>query len=452
MHRQHIIKKEVEKELFMSWTEKKTKIKKYVPPIGKRLVKTGIAVFLCFCVNILRADADVVFYSHIAAIYCMQDSVTETKKNAVNRAVATTVGALYGLVTLLLFPSLAIDTIPERLTHGGVISAIVILVIYTTVIIKQRDTAYFANVVYLSIVINNITNNPFFFAWNRFLDTMIGILIALLVNSFRLPRERNRNILFVADLDTALLDKEQKLSGFSRVELNRMIARGAKFTVSTTHTPGGLADLLKDLRLNSPVIVLDGAALYNIQEKMYVRSYIISHNKTKEIMEFLHANGMNWFSVVIIDDMLVIYYQQTENVAYNQLVKELRISPHHNYVLRELPEGEDVVCLRVVDKTERIEALYQELKKRGELQLLKVLKYEAENHPCYTFLEIYNHNATRKNMLNYLSHMQNADEVVTFGPAEGNYTYTIASEDSNRMVRLIRKQFEPLKGFGKKKT
>ena len=434
----------------MNWMEKKNKIKKYVPPIGKRIIKTGIAVFLCFCVNMLRGDADVVFYSHIAAIYCMQDSVTETKKNAVNRAVATTVGAIYGLVTLLLFPSLAVETMPERLTHGVVISAIVILVIYTTVIIKQRDTAYFANVVYLSIVINNITNNPFPFALNRFLDTMIGILIALLVNSFRLPRERNENILFVADLDTALLDHEQKLSGFSRVELNRMVARGAKFTVSTTHTPGGLADLLKDLRLNSPVIVLDGAALYNIQEKMYVRSYIISHNKTKEIMEFLHANGMNWFSVVIIDDMLVIYYQQTDNAAYNQLVKELRISPHHNYVLRELPEGEDVVCLRVVDKTERIEALYQEMEKRGDLQALKVLKYEAENHPDYTFLDIYNHNATRKNMLNYLSHMQDADEVVTFGPEEGDYTHIIAPDDSNRMVRLIRKQFEPLKSFRKR--
>ena len=431
----------------MSRMGRKTEIKKYIPSIGMRLIKTGIAVFLCFCVNMLRGDADVVFYSHIAAIYCMQDSVTETKKNAINRAVATTVGALYGLVTLLLFPTLSIDTISERLMHGVVISVMVIFVVYTTVLIKQRDTAYFANVVYLSIVINNITNNPFPFALNRFLDTMIGILIALLVNSFRLPRERNENILFVADLDTALLDHEQKLSGFSRVELNRMVARGAKFTVSTTHTPGGLADLLKDLRLNSPVIVLDGAALYNIQEKMYVRSYIISHNKTKEIMELLHANEMNWFSVVIIDDMLVIYYQQTDNAAYNQLVKELRISPHHNYVLRELPEGEDVVCLRVVDRTERIEALYQELEKRGELQLLKVLKYEAENHSGYTFLDIYNHNATRENMLSHLSHMQEVDEVITFGSAEGNYTYIIAPDDNNRMVRLIRKQFEPLKGF-----
>lgn len=432
----------------MGWM-KKIEMKKYMPPIGMRLIKTGIAVFLCFCVNMLRANADVVFYSHIAAIYCMQDSVTETRKNAINRAVATTVGALYGLITLLLFPSLAIATMSERLMHGVVISVMVILVVYTTVVIKQRDTAYFANVVYLSIVINHITDSPYLFAWNRFLDTMIGILIALLVNSVRLPRERNRNVLFVADMDTALLDREKKLPGYCRVELNRMMAAGAKFTVSTSHTSGGLADRLKDLKLTCPVIVMDGAALYDIQEKTYVRSYVISHGTAKEVMELLRERGMNWFSCVIIDDMLVIYYQKTENEIYNQLVKELRISPHHNYVLRELPEGEDVTCIRVIDRTERVEALYQEMEKRG-LQKLKVLKYEAENHPGYTFLEIYNHNAMKENMISYLSQMLGTDEVVTFGGAEGNYIHVITPDDNNRMVRLIRKRFEPLKGFGRK--
>lgn len=434
----------------MGRIEKMNAVKKYVPPIGMRLIKTGIAVFLCFCVNMLRGDADVVFYSHIAAIYCMQDSVAETKRNAVNRAVATTVGALYGLVTLLLFPSLAIETMSERLIHGFVISAMVIFVVYTTVVIKQRDTAYFANVVYLSIVINNITNNPYIFAWNRFLDTMIGIVIALLVNSARLPRERNINILFVAELDTALLDQEKKLSGYSRVELNRMIAKGAKFTVATAHTSGGTTELLKDVKLNCPVIVMDGAALYDIQEKMYVHSYAISHSKAKEVTEFLRENGMNWFSYVIIGDMLVIYYQQTENAVYNQMVKEQRISHHHNYVLRNLPEGEDVVCLRIVDRTERVEALYREMKKR-DLQQLKILKNDAENNPGYTFLEIYSHNATKENMISYLSQMLEVDEVVTFGGAEGNHSHTIAPGDANRMVRMIRKRFEPLKGIGGRK-
>lgn len=431
----------------MGWMEKRTEIKKYVPPIGMRLIKTGIAVFLCFCVNMLRGDADVVFYSHIAAIYCMQDSVAETKKNAVNRAVATTVGALCGLVTLLLFPSLAIETMTERLMHGVVISMMVIFVIYTTVVIKQRDTAYFANVVYLSIVINNITNNPYLFAWNRFLDTMIGIVIALLVNSARLPREHNGNILFVAELETALLDREKKLSGYSRVELNRMIAEGAKFTVSTTHTPGGLTELLKDVKLNYPVIVMDGAALYDIQEKMYVRSYVMPNSKAKEVMELLRTHRMNWFAHVIIFDMMVIYYQNTQNVVYNHLVKELRSSLHHNYVLGELPEEEDVVCLRVIDRTERIEALYQEMEKSG-LQL-KMLKYDAEKYPGHTFLEIYDHSAMKENMISWLGEMLETDEVITFGGAEGNYTHTIAPNDSNRMVRLIRKKFEPLKGFGK---
>ena len=433
----------------MNWTEMKSKLKKRVPPVGMRLVKTGIAVLLCFLVNMLRGDADVVFYSHIAAIYCLQDSVTETKKNAANRIVATTVGALYGLVTLLLFPSLAIETMSERMVHGIVISVMVMFVVYTTVLIKQRDTAYFACVVYLSIVVNNLTNNPYFFAWNRYLDTLIGIVIALLVNSFRLPRERHQNILFVAQLDTALLDRDKKLSGYTRVELNRMIEMGAKFTVVTTHTPGGLSQLLPDIKLSCPVIVMSGAALYDLREKRYVRSCGVPYGRAKEVIEIFRANGMSWLAHVIVEDMLVTYYQKSDNAVYNQRVKEQRLSLHHNYVLRDLPEGEGVVRFQVIDRAERVQALCRELEKR-EFERLRMLTYEADGHPDYTLLEIYDHDALPENMIEYLGRMLKTDEVITFGGAEGSYTHTIDPDGSKRMVQLIRQRFEPLKGFGKK--
>ncbi|MCH5344385.1 MAG: HAD hydrolase family protein [Acetatifactor sp.] len=426
--------------------EKKFAIKEYMPPVGMRIIKTVIAVFLCFVVEILRGDVTVAFYSHMAAIWCMRDSAKETKINAIQRIIGTVVGALVGLVTILLFPDLSIETKQHQLIHGVVISLMVGVVLYATVVIRKSEAAYFSTVVYLSIVINHISDaDPYIFTWNRFWDTMIGIVIGLAVNSFRLPRRRNRKVLFVSGLDDTLLNAKLALSGYSRVELNRMIDDGAQFTISTVHTPAILKELLGTIELKLPAIVMDGAALYDVVENRYVRSYVISHKKADEMIKLLREHQVNWFSNVIIDDTLVIYYQESENEAYNQMVEQDRRSPYRNYVKRELPEGEDVVYFHVVERSERIESLYRKLEEKGLLEQLKVLKYDSRNHLGYSHLKIFNHNATKENMISYLQEMLEVEKVVTFGSIEGKYTHVIAPEESDRVVKIMKKEFEPLK-------
>ncbi len=425
--------------------ERKFAVRDYMPPVGMRIVKTVVAVFLCFVVEILRGDVTVAFYSHIAAIWCMRDSARETRVNAVQRTIGTVVGALAGLVTILLFPNLSIETRPQQLVHGVVISLMVGVVLYVTVVIRKREAAYFSNVVYLSIVINHIADaNPYLFVWNRFLDTMIGIVIGVAVNSFRLPRRRNRKVLFISGLDDTLLNEKSLLSGYSRVELNRMIDDGAQFTIATVHTPAVLKERLEHVELRLPAIVMDGAALYDVAENRYVRSYVIS-NKTAEVVSgLLRQRGMNWFSNVIIDDTLVIYYQESDNEVYNQVIREDRRSVYRNYVKRELPPGEDVVYFHVVERTERLEELHRALEESGLAGQLKVIRYASRNHPGYSHLKIFNHNATKENMIRYLREQLQVERVVTFGSEEGRYTYTVAPEESRRVVKLLRKEFEPL--------
>ncbi len=425
---------------------KKFVLKDYIPPVGMRIVKTVTAVFLCFVVEILRGDVTVAFYSHIAAIWCMRDSARETRVNAVQRTIGTVVGALAGLATILLFPNLSIETRPQQIVHGVVISLMVGVVLYITVVIRKREAAYFSNVVYLSIVINHISDaNPYLFVWNRFLDTMIGIVIGVAVNSFRLPRRRNRKVLFVSGLDDTLLNEKSALSGYSRVELNRLIDEGAQFTISTVHTPAVLMEMLDRVDLRLPAIVMDGAALYDVAENRYVRSYVISGARAQTLCSLMGECGVNWFSNVIIDDTLVIYCQEEGNPVYEQVIREDRRSLYRNYVRRELPRGEDVVCFHVVDRTERVEELYREMERRELLGQLKTVRYESRNHAGYSHMKIFNHNATKENMICYLKEMLDVERVVTFGSIEGKYTYVIAPEESNRVVKLVKREFEPLK-------
>lgn len=61
------------------------------------------------------------------------------------------------------------------------ISVMIVVVLYTTVVMKKKQASYFSCVLFLSIVVNYITDvNPYLFVWDRFLDTLIGILIGVL--------------------------------------------------------------------------------------------------------------------------------------------------------------------------------------------------------------------------------------------------------------------------------
>lgn len=420
------------------------------PGIGMRIIKSAVAVWLCFLISALRGDSGIVFYSQLAALWCMQSYREDTKGKALQRTIGTVIGALYGLVVLLLTQQMHIDTKREELKYGLLVSVMIVVVLYTTVLLKKKQASYFSCVVFLSIVvIHAVDANPFLFVWNRFLDTMIGIVVGVMINECHLPVRRHQDVLFISGLDDTLLNKKDNMSPYSRVELNRMIADGALFTISTVRTPAALMEVMKEIHLKLPVIAMDGAVLYDIKEKRYLQAYVISHTKAREIVELIHANGLTCYCNVIIDDMLVIYYEKELDEVNQTLVQNLRRSPYRNYVRRPLPDGEEVIYFMLLQPKEQIEAFYQLLLEKGYGNQLKILCYDSEDYPGYAYIKIYNKNASKAHMMKYLCQTLNVDQVMTFGSIPGQYTKQIEPGDSNGVVKLIKKNYEML-WFSKK--
>ena len=74
------------------------------PHIGQRILKTTIAVYLCFLVCHFRdlLGQDMSAEAAITAIICMQPYVKDTKDYAINRFTGTLIGSVWGLLFLLL--------------------------------------------------------------------------------------------------------------------------------------------------------------------------------------------------------------------------------------------------------------------------------------------------------------------------------------------------------------
>ena len=102
-----------------------------------------------------------------------------------------------------------------------------------------------------------------------------------------------------------------------------MLDEGANFTISTMRTPASLMKPMQNIRLKLPVIAMDGAVLYDVNENAYLKVYVISNAMSLKVFSLIEKQGLSSFANVIIEDMLVIYYQETDDMAQKQLIKEI---------------------------------------------------------------------------------------------------------------------------------
>ncbi|MDD6069201.1 MAG: HAD hydrolase family protein [Clostridiales bacterium] len=425
--------------------EKVQSIKKVkIPRVGHRILKSSFSVLLCFIVYLIRGREGIPFYSMLAALWCIRPYIGSSLEMALQRTLGTFVGAGFGLLVLLIKLScLPQNHFGNELIYDVLVALAIIPIIWLTVLLHHQNASYFSCVVFLSIVVNHIGDeNPYIFVLNRVLDTMIGIVIGIGINSFHWPSRKQRDVLFVSGIDDTLIAGKEELSTYSKREINYMLDDGLNFTISTMRTPASLQKLLNGIRLRLPIIAMDGAVLYDMNENSFIRAFVISYDTSAEILNLVKEKGFHCFSNVIIDDCLLIYYEELENEAERKVFAKLHSSPYRNYIKASLPEMTSVVYFMIIDETQKLQAFYDVLKEKGYETSLKILFYPSKEYPGYSYIKIYNKNACRENMLVYLKDMTGLTKTVTFGSVPEKYDVQVVGKDTNQVARTLRKMYE----------
>lgn len=410
-----------------------------LPRVGQRIIRSVAAVALCFLVYECRGKRGIPFYSALAVLQCIQPYQKETADMAKKRVTGTFIGAFWGLIVILLqvyiLQGKFLDTTPGYL----LISLFTGVVLYSTVVLGCKNTAYFSCVVFLSIVVMHITDsNPVLFVWNRVLDTLIGVGIAALVNFVHIPQKESPRTLFVSGIDDTILSSDNKISPYSKVELNRIINKGVNFTVSTIRTPASVREALDGVLLKYPIIAMDGAVLYDMEDNSYLMKYQMSQMQVKTITAFLKSEGCGVFTNTVADNLLVIYYQDLVNEAEKGIYEKRRKSLYRNYVHSDTQVSENVVYLLLIDKTERVEKVYKKLMNQLWAEQFRFVKADSVNYPGYTHIKIYHKDATREKMLINLKAYLNMEKAVTIGSLEGKYDVVIQNSDKDRMIKQLK--------------
>lgn len=148
---------------------------------GQRIFKTSLAVFLSFIFSHFRSTYALPFYAAIAAIICTKSDVNDSINIGVNRIFGTLIGGIFGFLYLFYIRKMVYN---EILNYLLIAIFIAILIWFMSSLDKPNAISIMA-IVFCSISINHAGDKfgAINFALNRTLDTLVGVVIAILINS-----------------------------------------------------------------------------------------------------------------------------------------------------------------------------------------------------------------------------------------------------------------------------
>lgn len=154
--------------------------------IGMRIVKTGLAVFLCVLFSkVISAEP---FYAGIAAVICMKKTSADSRHIGTERVLGTIFGGVFGMGLLYFFKFLNIKIYGTL--YDVLLSLALMFLIKALILLKREDAVSIACVVYLSIMLIPMgTSTIIDYAVWRIIETLLGVVVAVSINHL-LPNHR----------------------------------------------------------------------------------------------------------------------------------------------------------------------------------------------------------------------------------------------------------------------
>lgn len=395
--------------------------------IGLRTIKTSICVFCCLLVFILLKLFEFIdgvpddfafswynpFFAAIATAYSVHASKSASLNQAKNRCVASIIGGVIGILLISIYelfggkwPNLQAVSLTSFnfLIPYILISLFTILVIIIGVSLKQQQAVFVSILTFLSVTVNPNINVGYWqwqFGLNRILSTIIGVLIALGINLFRLPhRFNNKNLLFCVGIDGMLLTDNDRFKGFMQYKMNYLNRIGANVTLFTTRTPTTFMPLLNDVKINNPVVCMSGACLYDTVNKKYIDYENIDEESSLKLLDIIKKNNITPFINVINDNILYIYNESLDNDGEIIYANTKRNAPYCNYINTKY-EGE-VLYYLIIEKEDIINNLIKDINESDINDRVAVITYDVKEEnqkENLKYVKIYNKNILNLNIL-----------------------------------------------------
>lgn len=161
--------------------------KRKFPKIGARNFKTALSILLCMIIlPLLGFDSP--FYACIAAVICLTDSYESSIKTGLNRMIGTIIGGCFGMLATIILSKYS-----DGILKIAIIFIFTILTIYVCTILNKPGSVSIACIVLLANLLLNRDYSNYLYTFSRIIETFIGVVIAVVVNAYILPKNRKKS-------------------------------------------------------------------------------------------------------------------------------------------------------------------------------------------------------------------------------------------------------------------
>ncbi|MDE5764011.1 MAG: Cof-type HAD-IIB family hydrolase [Ruminococcus sp.] len=220
--------------------------------------------------------------------------------------------------------------------------------------------------------------------------------------------------LYISDLDGTLLNSGAVLSDYTADKINSLIERGMYFTFATARTIYSAGDIVRNLNINVPCILNNGAEIYDINSGQYVKNAYINPDTARRIVRAFRDNGLKCFVFKFIDGRLATCYDNIVNENMRSYVSERRNKFNQPFI--ECADVENVLdgTAVYINSIGSYESL---LPVRNAVMSMKDADcaFYCDTYTHEWYLEIFSSTASKGNGLKFLRQKYGFEQIIAFG-------------------------------------
>ncbi|MCR4706314.1 MAG: FUSC family protein [Clostridiales bacterium] len=385
--------------------------------------------------------------SMVTAIICMQPRVSRSRSYAISRLVGSALGAFLGLLLLLFLEWFPFLTEDAPLLYP-LMAAGVLLALYSSVLLGKPDTAALSAIVFLAVVVHYPEiDRPINDALLRMVDVFIGTMVAILVNVARLPRKKHSERVFFIRARDLVEDRYTKIPPSVLFRLGSLCSDGAAICLLSEHAPAFFTIQMNSVGLNVPMIVMDGAGIYDVAENRYLYTCPLPREDSRTLLELLDRLGRSCYIYTVHGNANYIYHRGRITENERMVYERMRRSPYRSYLDGGDIRLEEIVYFKVIDGDEEVEAFARELRTLLPASRYRTVIREQGGAPGVSALYIYAADAStlraERTLLNLLEKDGRKREYREIFLPDGYRT----ERDALRILKRVGSAYEPVAFF-----
>ena len=419
-------------------------LRSHLPRIGMRITKSAAAAGIAILIYYLLGFDRLPLFIVMAALECMQPYHSGLKEVVQENVGGLFIGAFWALVVILLQRALPMDPTMLSVWQALLIAFGIAASLYTAVVFNCVNAASFSAILFLVIVgVRVDEEDPVFYVARRLIETLVGIGVGTAINAMHLPRRKRKDTLFAVSMDEVLNSEISHLPDYAKVEMNRIMAEGISLTLMTRHSAASLREAGSGIQFKLPVILMDGAAIFDPTTDRYLDKAEISYEDCCEIKKALNDMDISVFTSIVWANAMLIFYEKIRPDA-QEIFERLRRSPYRNYIQHPVPEDMKAINITAIGTKQKILRAYDELMTAGFGERFRLLCYELEDNHKYAYMRLISLEADRHEMLRRLQERTGLEHCVSFGKDPELYDVVVNASEGESILKALRREAEPL--------